>query len=505
VTGRIGETSPNAILAARSVARSYGAVQALRGVDLDLEAGQVHALLGANGAGKSTLVRILAGAETADSGEILLNGASVADRLSPRLARELGLRFVHQDPQLVPKMTGLQNLMLKESPPRRWGLISWRRSRQLVADAVLQSGLDFDLDTPVERLSLSEQWILAVTRALIGEVRVVAMDEPTASLPNEESGQVYRVVRHLAAQGVAVLYITHRLDEVVELADRVTVLRDGQRSALLSKGEFDVDVLVRAITGSDLDDRTVGSKSSRADPVLEVVNLTRLPRVNGVSFTIHRGEVLGLGGLVGSGRTELARLVFGADRPDAGTMTLGGKPYAPASPREAIARGVALVPEERRSQGLLLKASIGANVALPAWRSFRDARTRLLRTSKVMEAGEAVVARFGVRAPSARTAVGALSGGNQQKVLVGRWLSLDIKVLILDEPTRGVDVGARHEIHRIARGFADGGNAVLMISSELEELNVCDRVVVLREGETVGELHAPDISEAAILASCYPD
>ena len=358
------------VVRALGISKTYGAVKALRGIDLEVRAGTVHALLGANGAGKSTLVRIMAGAEHPDAGELIVDGQQLGNGLTPLAARRLGLRFIHQDPLLVPKLTGLQNLMLKESLPRRAGLISWRRAHRVVADATERAGVDFDLDVPVERLSLTQQWILAVARTLVGNARLVAMDEPTASLPAAASAQVYRVVRELALQGVAVLYITHRLEEVVELADEVTVMRDGERSALFSRGQFDIDGLVRAIVGSELEPRRTRTAVSEAVPLLEVRHLQRVPVVRDVSFTVHRGEILGLGGLVGAGRTEVARLVFGADRLDAGHMTLNGRRFAPRSPRDAITRGVALVPEERRSQGLLLRASIAGNVALPAWRSF---------------------------------------------------------------------------------------------------------------------------------------
>jgi ribose transport system ATP-binding protein len=499
------EASPP-LVSASQLTKSYGAVRALRGVDLRLRPGIVHALLGANGAGKSTVVRILAGAEHADGGQLVIDDVDVASSLTPSMARQLGLRFIHQDPQLVPKLTGVQNLLLNEPIPRRGPLISWGRAKRAVQEAAERAGVNFDLEIPAGKLSLPQQWILAVARALVGRARLVVMDEPTASLPAEASAQVYRVVRDLASQGVAVLYITHRLGEVVDLADEVTVMRDGRETMSLRRGAFDVDVLIKAIVGSELEQRKPRSGRSTGAPLLEVRHLSRPPSVRNVSFGIARGEIVGLGGLVGSGRTEIARMIFGADTPDSGSMVLDGKAYVPDSPSQAIRRGVALVPEERRSQGLVLNASVAANVALPAWKTFRVRRdVPLLRMRSVTREGEDVVKRLGVKTSSVVSAVRTLSGGNQQKVLIGRWLRMPVELLILDEPTRGVDVGARNEIHRIARAFAESGHAVLMISSELEELEVCDRVLVIREGEVVEEILAPHISEASILAHCYPE
>ncbi len=488
------------------IAKSFGGVAALKGVDLEVHRGQVHGLVGANGAGKSTLIKLLAGVETPDAGSIDVDG-HVVDIHDPQRASALGLSFIHQELNLVPHFTALENMTLGLSKPARFGLIDWPRVRAEVADVVRRLGIDFSLDTPTSELSTAEQWMLSIGRALIRRARLIAMDEPTASLSAEESERLFRVVRELSNDGIAILYVSHRLDEILELCDVVTVFKDGARVLYEERRDMSRDSLVRGIVGGELDESyDAKAPDHRAgDVVLRVKDLRRAPRVQGVSFDVHAGEVLGLAGLVGAGRTELARLVFGVDVPNNGSMALDGRPYRPGAPYDAVDQGVAYVPEERRSAGLVLDKSVRFNLNLtnlPPLR--RVSAIPIVSNGKSAARAKNVMDRMQIKAASVDTPVRQLSGGNQQKVVIGKWLDLATKVLILDEPSRGVDVGARAEIHRLIREVADRGVAVLVISSDNEELpGLCDRVLVMVEGRLAGEARGTDITKERLLHLSY--
>jgi len=490
----------------RGIAKSFGGVAALKGVDLEVRRGQVHGLVGANGAGKSTLIKLLAGVETADSGTIEVDG-DVVDIHDPQSSSALGLSFIHQELNLVPHFSALENMTLGLSKPSRFGLVDWARVRAEVADVVRRLGIDFSLDTPTSELSTAEQWMLSIGRALIRRARLIAMDEPTASLSAEESERLFRVVRELASDGIAILYVSHRLDEILELCDVVTVFKDGARVLYEERHEMTRDSLVRGIVGGELADAydATAPEHRTGDVVLRTRDLRRPPRVRGVSFDVHAGEVLGLAGLVGAGRTELARLLFGVDMPTSGSMTLNGRPYRPAAPYDAVDQGVAFVPEERRSAGLVLDKSVRFNLNLTDLPPLRRlAAIPIVSNGKSAARARTVMGRMQIKAESVDTPVRQLSGGNQQKVVIGKWLDLDTKVLILDEPSRGVDVGARAEIHRLIREVADRGVAVLVISSDNEELpGLCDRVLVMVEGRLAGEARGTDITKERLLQLSY--
>jgi len=493
------------LLEVRGLTKAFGGVQALRGVDFDVRPGEVHGLVGANGAGKSTLIRTLAGVQRPDGGTILIDGSPV-EILDPQHATRLGLNFIHQELNQVPKFSALENLVLGLDKPTRAGLIDWVAVRRDVAPVVERLGMTFSLDTPVEQLSVAERWLIAIGHALVHRARLIAMDEPTASLSAEEVGRLFGIVRELAHDGIAVIYVSHRLDEIIELCDRTTVLKDGQLAASFDRSNVTKEALITAIAGGEIETTVAGSASAAsARPVLEVRSLRRLPAVRDVSFTVHEGEILGLGGLVGSGRTEVARLVFGADRLEAGEISLDGRPIRLRGVADAVRLGIGLVPEERRSQGLVLRQTVAANLALPHLARFRIVpRLPLISLARMRSEARQIAQRLQIKAPSVTAIVGELSGGNQQKVVIGKWLGGQVRVLILDEPTRGVDVGARAEIHRSLRELASSGTAILVISSDEEELpGLCDRVLVMVEGAIAGELRGPKITRQAIRRLSY--
>jgi ribose transport system ATP-binding protein len=493
------------LLSVAGLSKHYGGVRALTDVSLDIAAGEVHALVGANGAGKSTLVRILAGVEAPDRGRIAIDGVEHVIS-SPWGATELGLGFIHQELNLVPQFSVLQNLAMNYDASGRCGLIRWGNVRPRARAVLADLGAKFSLDREVRDLTVSQRWVVALGRSLMREARVIAMDEPTASFAAEEAERVFAIVRDLAARGVAVLYISHRLDEVLDLSTTISVLRNGRVVASLRASEADRSSLTEAIVGRAVEQaaRPYVARDMANEVVLHVAELVREPRVKGATLDLHRGEVLGLAGLVGAGRTELARLIFGADRASSGRMTLHGRPFAPRGPHEAIARGVALVPEERRSQALLLREALSVNVNLATigrnrWRG----RLPLLSSRKERAAARSMADRFAIKASSVAQPVFELSGGNQQKVVVSRYVRAAPSVLILDEPTVGVDVGARAELYRIIRTLADTGTSVLMISSDFEEFTICDRVAVMREGRIATVVDGSLATKETLTELCY--
>jgi ribose transport system ATP-binding protein len=493
------------LLSVRKLSKHYGGIQALSDVSIDVQPGRVHALVGANGAGKSTLVRILAGVEQADGGQVLIDGTEAQIEM-PHDATRLGLSFIHQELNLVPQFTVLQNMALNSDERNRFGLVNWRRIVPRAEQVLASLGADVRLDRRVADLTVSQRWTVSLGRSLMRDARLIAMDEPTASFAAEEAERLFAIVRDLTARGVAVLYISHRLDEVLDLSTDISVLRNGRLVGSLRTAETDRRMLTRAIVGRDIEqiERHHVADDVAAETVLRVEDLRREPRVKGVTLDVRRGEILGLAGLVGGGRTELARLIFGAERPSSGTMTLAGRPFAPKGPHEAIARGVALVPEERRSQGLLLRESVAFNVSLATTRRNRwHRRLPFLSPGKARATAAEMVKRFAIKTASVAATVDGLSGGNQQKVVVSKYVRTQPRLLILDEPTVGVDVGARAELYEIIRARADGGTAVLLISSDFDELAICDRVAVMREGRIHAVVDGPKATKDALTSLCY--
>jgi ABC-type sugar transport system ATPase subunit len=501
--------APGAAIEIRGLGKTFAGAVALKDVDMDVARGEVHGLVGANGAGKSTLIRCLAGVTVPDEGKIWIGGEEL--RLgSPQASERAGLAFIHQELNLVPHFSALQNMLLGV-PKATWlGLIDWKRSSGGARQAAERVGITFPLETKVSDLSVAERWLVTISKALVREASVIAMDEPTAALSSAESEQLFAIVRDLANSGTGILYVSHRLDEVLDLCDRITVFRDGRVVRRAARGDLDKQGLIRAIVGHEVgggERQARGRTDRKGVPLFSAREVRRGSAVRGVSFDVFRGEILALGGLVGSGRTEVARLAFGIDRVQGGHFEIEGERVAIDSEAQAIALGIALVPEERRSQGLMLEQSVSFNVNIASLKALR-ALVGLPFVSPQKARGHAaqLIKELGIKTPSGETRIAALSGGNQQKALIARWLRSDIRVLILDEPSRGVDIGARAEIHNTIRRLAQTGVGVLVISSDVEELAIlADRVVVMREGQVVGELVGEEVTEAHIIETSYLD
>ncbi len=472
-------------LSASGLTKRYPGVLALNDVSIDIRGGEVHAVAGENGAGKSTLMHSLAGATLPDSGTLSIDGVTVRFR-SPRDAQALGIRMIHQELNLVPDMTVAENVLLGDEPSR--GGIVDRKQLDARARAVLDRLGQSSLPTsvPVGRLSLAERQMTEIAKAVAADARVVIMDEPTAILAQDEAEALFRVVDQLRAAGVAIVYVSHRLDDMARLADRVTVLRDGQVVDSKPASELARDDIVRLMIGREL---AAGYPLPRGTPGDEVLRLEDVSSglVTGASVSLRRGEIVGVVGLVGSGRTELARAIAGAAPITAGHMELDGAPYRPRSPRDAIDVGIALLPEDRKRQGLVLIAAIRDNVSLASLKSLSHAG--VIDRGREGEAVSHWTTALSVRTPSIETTVGSLSGGNQQKVVLARWMLAKARIILFDEPTRGIDVGAKAEIYALMRQLADDGAALLVISSDLPEaLGMSDRVVVMRNGRIAATL-----------------
>ncbi len=473
------------LLEMRGVVKSFPGVQALRGVDLDLFTGEVVALLGENGAGKSTLMKVLGGVHRPDAGTLRLDGRPIAFR-SPQESRAAGVAVIHQEFNLVPGLTAVENIFLGQGRSRA-GFVRRAEERSRAADLFRRLGTTIDLDLPCSRLPTAGQQLVEIARALASDARVIVMDEPTAALSDAEAGRLFEVVRDLKARGIAVVYISHRLDEIFALADRVVVLRDGRHVGNRPRAGLGRNELIELMVGRELADE-YPRRTTEPGPVrLAVSGLSRGRAVRDVSFTVRRGEILALAGLVGAGRTETLRLIFGADPRDSGEILLDGRPLDIRSPRHAIAAGIGLLTEDRKLQGLVLGRSIRENFALPnlarlSWLGFMSG-------GRERAAFGRHVAALRIKVPHQDEAARNLSGGNQQKVVLAKWLEHDCDVLFFDEPTRGIDVGARHEIYLLMNDLAARGKAIVVVSSDLPEvLGLADRILVMHDGRITGEL-----------------
>lgn len=493
-------------LEVQGIRKEFGGIQALKNAKLVVEAGEVHGLVGANGAGKSTLIRCLAGLIAPDAGTIQIDGKPIEIR-NPQDSTRFGLTFIHQELNVIPHFSILQNMFLGLPKPAQLGLLNWKEAQQQVQNVVKRLGITAPLHTPIKKLSIADQWLVSIGRALLHKARFIAMDEPTASLSAEECGRLFRIIRELSANGIAILYVSHRLDEILDLCQRVTVMRDGQYSGTMTRDTLTRHDLITAIAGREVETLPPMEAAGAMErpPILVVRGLRRAPSVPGVSFELRPYEVLGLAGLVGAGRTEVVRMIYGADRPEAGELLLNGRPFKPRSTYDAIKHGIGLVPEERRSQGLVLTRSVSFNMNLGFMQRLRLARwLPLINLRRGADKATKLVKELSVKTDNVQTQVSHLSGGNQQKVVIGRWLSEPIRILILDEPTRGVDIGARTEIHHLIKDLAKRGAGVLVISSDFEELpGLCDRVLVMAEGQITGQLSGSEITREAILQLSY--
>ncbi len=472
-------------------------MQALDSVSFDVEEGEVHAVIGENGAGKSTLMKILAGALTPDEGTLWINGTE-RKVYSPQAAQNEGIAMIAQEFNLIPYLTAAQNIALGQEP-ERLGFISPRLERKLAKTALEALGTQIPMNEPVRRLSVAQQQLVEIAKALSQQARILIMDEPTSALSVAEREKLFALISKLQKRKVTILYVTHHLEEVFRVADRVTVLKDGHRVATLPIAEASPDKLVTLMVGRQLTQVFPKKAEKLGEPVLVVRNLSSGSQVKGVSFSLRAGEILGLYGLVGSGRTELCQALFGA-RPYSGEVIIGGKSAKLRHPKAAMRHGLALIPEDRKSSGLIPKLSLRHNLALPSLS--RRQLLGIVQTARETQAVNATMAQLDIRAASAETEVITLSGGNQQKVVIGKWLLSEPQVLICDEPTRGVDVSAKVEIYTHLRKLASQGFGILFVSSELPEiLGMSDRILVMRKGSMVAEFDAEEASEEKILAA----
>jgi ribose transport system ATP-binding protein len=487
------------MLKVNSVSKSFPGVKSLDRVDFAVAAGEVRALVGENGAGKSTLIKVVAGVYEPEAGTVEFDGRTVR-WASPHEARDAGIHVIYQELALFPELTVAENIFIGEEPRGRLGLVDYAMMERRALEALARLGITLDPWRKVGGLSVADQQMVEIAKALVREVKLLILDEPTAVISGREVELLFAIVERLRREGVAVVYVSHRLEEVFTIADTVTVLKDGRLVGARSVRDIDRATLVSMMVGRQLADiyplRAAGWK--RGGLVLRAEHLSASERLKDVSFELYTGEVLGVAGMVGAGRTDLAHAIFGSLPLEGGRLWIDGTTRDHITPAEAIALGIGFLTEDRKAEGLFLQLDIAANVTVPTLRDV--VRHGLVDGTAERAAGEEAIVAFTIAASSSRMRVANLSGGNQQKVLIGRWVRACRRVLILDEPTRGVDVGAKMEIYRFIRDLADQGVGVLMISSELPEIiGMSDRVIVMREGVLTGELRREELSEAALL------
>ena len=485
------------LLEVRDVSKSFGAVAAVQGVSFPLYGGEAHALVGENGAGKSTIVKMLAGVHRPDTGTLAVDGVDV-DFANPAAAKAAGIAVIYQEPTLFPDLSVAENISMGRHPLGVLHSIDRGAMRDHATELFTRLGVHIDPDRPARGLSIADQQIVEIAKALSSQARILVMDEPTAALSGVEVERLFSVARSLRDEGAAVMFISHRFEEITALCQRVTIMRDGKHVSTELVDELTVDQMVRLMVGRDLDALFPKLDVTPGDVVLEVEGLTRAGVFKDVSFSVRAGEIVALAGLVGAGRSEVMQAVFGVDKRDAGVVRLHGRTLKADSPRAAMSAGMALVPEDRRQQGLVMDLSIERNVNLPRSRSL--SRLGMLVGGRERREATEWTKRLQTKYRRLSDTVGTLSGGNQQKVVLAKWLATAPQVLIVDEPTRGIDVGTKAEVHRLMSSLAADGVAVVMVSSELPEvLGMADRVLVMREGRIVAEIPRAEATEESVM------
>ncbi len=491
-----------ALLELRGVSKSFPGVQALSRIDLDVEAGEVHALIGENGAGKSTLIKLLSGVYPQDSGTMRFDGVEVKFT-SPQGSQQAGIHTLYQEFNLIPQLSVAENIFLGAEPRyKRLPFINWRETRRQSINVLEQLGVDIDPETRVYELSVAEQQMVELAKALHAQSKLLIMDEPTSTLSRREVDTLITLIKRIKQRGIAVIYISHRLDEVIAIADRATILRDGRRITTLNIHESTTDQLIRLMLGRAVNHRYQRKPLQPGAEVLRVEDLTRHPTFEQVSFTLHAKEIIGLTGLVGSGRTALVRAIFGFDHPDSGTIRIDGQAVSIRSPQDAVAHGMGLLPEDRQEQALLLEMSARENISLATLHQ----SGLMINLENETQLAEEYIRRLRIKVNGTEEKAKYLSGGTQQKLILSRWLAAHPRILIFDEPTRGIDIGAKIEIYRLLTELAQQGVAILMISSELPEIvGLCDRALVMSNGRLVASLEHDQLSEETLLQSMLRD
>lgn len=482
----------------KGISKSFGSNAVLKGVDLTITGGQIHALMGENGAGKSTLMNILTGLHQKDGGQILIDGTEKYFS-NPKEAEEFGISFIHQELNTWPEMTVLDNLFLGKEAKNKFGLVDTKKMSQEARDAFAQLGIHIDLNKELSQLSVGQQQMIEITKSLMTNAKVLIMDEPTAALSEKEIANLFTIINRLKKSGVGIVYISHRMEEIFQISDEITVMRDGLSIDTVPTDQTNVDEVVRKMVGREISDYYPEKNAEIGEVVFTVNNLSS---ANGdyqdISFSVKSGEIVGFSGLMGAGRTEIMRGIYGIDKIKSGNLLLEGKEKKIHSPAQSIANGIGFLTEDRKEEGLILDFSIEDNISLPTLQEF--VKHGFIDKKIEDDFSELLMKRLLIKAQSTQDVVGDLSGGNQQKVVLAKWIGIGPKVLILDEPTRGVDVGAKREIYQLMNELAERGVAIIMVSSDLPEiLGVSDRVIVIHEGHIAGELLKQEATQEKIM------
>ena len=484
------------ILKMEKINKSFNDVVVLNDVDFELEKGEVHALMGGNGAGKSTLMKILTGVYTANSGNILINGNPVRIE-KPQDAQNAAIAMIFQEFSVIPTMSISENMFLNREELKKTGFINQKRLNEQTKELLRELNIKVDPNTKLEELSVGYWQMTEICKALSQDAKILIMDEPTATLTKKETTVLFQLIKKLKSKGISIIYISHRMDEIYKVSDRITVLRDGKNVITSPVDDLPMKSLVSHIVGQDMGDSFQWKERKNpfldeSNPVFEVQDLHSGSKVNGLSFKLFKGEILGIAGLMGSGRTEMSKAVFGIDKIDTGTIKVNGKPIKISNPQDAMNEGIALVPEDRRVQGLVLEHSLRENIMLPILN--KVSKLSVIKNKSVNDVSERFIKKLNVKTDDIYKTMNLLSGGNQQKIVLSKWLANDPDILILDEPTNGVDIGAKSEIIEIIKELADQGKSVIVISSELSELlAVVDRILIFKEGKVDREIYRKDI------------
>ena len=481
----------------KNIYTAFGTNAVLEGVNFDTHGGEIHALMGENGAGKSTMMNILTGMHKKDQGTILINGKEHS-YTNPKEAEEHGVSFIHQEMNTWPQMTVLENLFIGKEMKNKIGFIRSKEMKTLALKTFKELGITMDLDADVQTLSVGQQQMIEIAKALMTDCQVLIMDEPTAALTDREIRMLFKIIQHLKTKEVAIIYISHRMEEIFEISDRITVMRDGMTVDTTLTKETNVDDVVRKMVGREISDYYPKKNAEIGETVFEVKNLSGTSGFENISFSVKSGEIVGFSGLMGAGRTEIMRGIFGIDPISQGEIILEGKKVQLKNPSTSIKAGVGFLTENRKEEGLVLDFSIKDNISLPSIDEFRV--RGLVDTKTEDEFVQLLMKRLTVKAQNEDISAGSLSGGNQQKVVLAKWIGIGPKVLILDEPTRGVDVGAKREIYQLMNELAERGVAIVMVSSDLPEvLGVSDRILVVHEGKIAGELNRTEATQEKIM------
>ncbi|WNC13541.1 ATP-binding cassette domain-containing protein [Brevibacillus brevis] len=486
------------LLEMKGISKSFPGVKVLSDVQLNLKGGELVALMGENGAGKSTLMKILGGIYERDAGTIVVKG-EVQEKMTPDIAASRGIAIIHQELNLIPHLTVMENIFLgREYTYGKSGFVNWGRMRKETKRWLDQLAISLDPDTPVGELSVGQQQMIEIAKALSMQADILVLDEPTAALTNREIDALFEVIASLKEKGVGMIYISHRMEEIFQVSDRITVLRDGQYVGTVETAHTDMDELVKMMVGREITDRFPKADVKWGEERLRVEHLSVKGKLSDISFTVKSGEIVGVAGLMGAGRTEMAKALFGLEKVREGQIYVDGKPIRVTKPIDAISAGIALVTEDRKEEGLVLSLSVRENISLPNLEKVSS--LGVMQPGKEQALADDAISRLFIKTAGGEQIVGSLSGGNQQKVVIGKWLATRPKILILDEPTRGVDIGAKKEIYDIMNRLAQEGVAILMISSELPEvLGMSDRVLVMHEGRITGEFTREEATQELIM------